>query len=141
MAFSGFLSIPLFPIRLVPIIGREVPVPKTTAELLALPQIRLIGPFDAWRSWAEAFQVDAFDRSYLLETDNYHAAVLAVERGEGFCLGVFPFLARWQANQRIQALDQFACEIPQYAHLVFAHHNQDSDRLKLFAEWLVNHLR
>ena len=141
VAFPGFLSMPLFPIQLMPIVGGRIKSDLSIDEMLELPQIRLIGPFDAWQSWSELFDVNLGKRDYVLETDNYHAAVLAVERGDGCCMGVFPFLSQWRRAGRIQALEHLSCEIPEHAYLVFAHHNQDYELVGQFAAWLKNLLK
>lgn len=134
--FAGYLAKRLFPIQLVPICSSRITPPDSLEALLALPQIKLIGPFDAWRRWSQVLGQPVPDREYVLQTDNYHAALLAVERGEGACLGVFPFLQTWLQAKRIHAMTELGCTLPESAYLVYAHHNAEPATIDVLADWL-----
>lgn len=137
---AGLLSLDLFDIALVPVQAVGKPPIPDTETLLTQPTIKVLGPFDAWRAWTEQHDVDRRPARIVMETDNYHAATLAAERGDGMCLGVMPFLQPWVDSGRIEALDQFRCTIPFKACLVYAPHNQDNPVIPRLRDWFVEQL-
>ena len=93
--FAGFLSEKIADVAVVPVVGNSAPSVSDGAELLDLPLIKVIGPFQGWTLWQAHFGLEPTEPNYALETDSYHSAMLAVERGEGACLAVLPFASPW----------------------------------------------
>lgn len=138
--FPGLLSLKLFDVSLVPIQSARIAAFTSIDELLSQPIIRVIGPFDGFKIWASAMGVKQKPVDFLIETDSFHTAALAVERGEGICLGVAPFIKPWIDQHRVQTLDQFACGVEEAAYLVYAPHNRDNVAIKELFRWLLGFL-
>jgi DNA-binding transcriptional LysR family regulator len=137
--FPGLVSKKLFDINMVPIISCSADKPSSMKELLAQPRIKVIGPFDGWSQWDRHFKQKPTG-PVVLETDSYHAAVLAMERGEGMCVAILPYIQPWISNGRVSSMSQFEFDVDQSAHLVFAHHNLDNPAIANFHSWLCESL-
>ena len=140
----GFKTTRLGEVALVPVVGTGVPLPSSAEALLELPLIRVIGPFQGWQLWRSEFapdraQDDKHDTAFALETDSFHAAMLAVERGEGACLAVLPFLNPWIKTGRVQMVSGLRLAIEdQAAFVVRAPHQNDSPHITEFTDWLMS---
>jgi len=82
-------------------------------DVLALPIVHVAGPFDGWKAWADHHGLAGRPTKVVLETDSYHAAALAVERGEVMCRAftVNAFFARepfitWRKKNFVRVLYQ-----------------------------------
>lgn len=141
---AGLYALELFDIELVPIQATNKPNITDLQSLLKQPVIRVHGPFDAWREWAKQMcpELESLPApaNIALETDNYHAATLAANRGDGLCLGVMPFMQPWLSEGKIQALETFRCKIPFKASLVVAGYNKDNPVLVRLRDWLAEYL-
>ena len=134
--FPGFAADKLADVALVPIVG-----PATALGgadwLLQQPLIRVIGPFQGWERWLAAYAPDAELPVYSLETDSFHAAMLAVARNEGACLGVLPYLSRWISEGTVRALSELALPLhDQSAYAVYAPFQQTNALIEQFIVWL-----
>lgn len=138
--FHGLDAILLGPIELVPICAMDIPIAETVDALLAQPRIRVISPFNAWQQWSDHLKCEHHPGNIVMETDSYHTATLAVERGEGTCLGIFPFLRNWVETGRVRALTQFSCPLDESVWVVSAPHNRNNSAIPRLAEWLTQHL-
>lgn len=136
--FPGYQSRRLFDVNMVPMLSPDAEVPEKPEQLLDEPLIRVIGPFEGWQHWIQQYAPDRASAplAFSVETDSFHAAALATARGDGVCLAIMPFLRPWLAEQRIQALEQFAVEIDQSACLVYGHHHHQHPVIDRFADWL-----
>lgn len=136
--FPGYLSLKLFDISLVPIQPTEAPTIGSLEDLIAQPAIKVLGPFDGWSQWSAANGLNARPREFCLETDSYHSAALAVERGEGICLGVLPFMQPWLDQQRVKLVSRFSVPIDRAAYLVYPVHNKDKTSISELHSWMCN---
>lgn len=137
VSFPGMLATRLFDVSIVPMqASSEAPITDSD-DVMHRPLIHVIGPFDGWKQWTETFAPDHPSRSFAIETDSFHAAALAVERGDGICLGVLPYIRPWVAAGRVQLLSQFELPLNQAAYAVYAPHNQNDPAISAFADWLV----
>src|SRR5262245_58756396 len=134
--FPGFLSLKLGDVDLVPIAAPDAQTIEKAEDVLSRPIVRVLGPFDGWQVWAAAHKLDGHPKNIAFETDSYHAAALAVERGVGICLGVLPFMRRWLSAQRVKVLAPLATRVDQGAYLVYAMHNARNREIPLLCEWL-----
>jgi len=138
--FPGYLSMKLADVDLVPIMARDA-APITRAEdALARPIVRVLGPFDGWKVWAAAHGMTSLPKQVAFETDNYHAAALAVERGVGICLGIMPFMRPWLAAHRVSMVAEFATRIEQGTHLVYPMHHARNRHIARLHAWLTSAL-
>lgn len=134
--FEGLYSYPLANVALVPITGPGSDV-STVDQFLKAPFIRVIGPFEGWAYWANQFASNAEPATIALQTDSFHAAMLSVEKNEGVCLGVLPYIKPWVHEGRIKALDQFAVEVEdQAAFAVTAPFKQGHPIIETTVNWL-----
>jgi LysR family glycine cleavage system transcriptional activator len=136
----GLLVRELFAIELVPIKSVGSPPIADLETLLAQPIVRVLGRFDAWRQWAEALDVQSRPAAHGMATDSYHAAVLAVSRGAGICLGISPFIRPWLTAGKIETVEAFRAPIRQSACLVYAPHQRDNPYIDRLHGWLTTHL-
>ena len=113
---------------------RQQPIASDT------PVIKVISPFNGWQRWAKLLGVTDPPNNIVMETDNYHTAALAVARGEGICLGIFPFLQPWADQHRIIPMEEFTCELEDSGYLVYAPHNKGNPVIDEFQDWLVKTL-
>ena len=139
--FPGFLAEKLGDVALVPVVAASAPHISDADVLLSQPWIRVIGPFQGWDLWREAYAPAAEERVYALETDSFHAAMLAVERGEGACLAVLPFLTPWIRSGRVRALHDLTLPVTaQAAYAVWAPYQRANPQIPVFIDWLVRQL-
>ncbi len=136
--FPGFIGDKLSDIKMVPILSGSETETSIDAILLQ-PRIKVLGPFDGWALWSEEFSLSPTG-PVVLETDSFHAAALAVERGEGICLGILPYLQPWINQRRIRALHEFELKVDQSAYLVYAPHNRDNPAIANLRSWLQEYL-
>jgi LysR family transcriptional regulator, glycine cleavage system transcriptional activator len=137
----GFVVRELCRIELVPVKAPGSPSIANLAELLAQPIVRVLGAFDGWRAWGEVHGVNAQPSHWAMETDSYHAALLAVARGEGICLGIWPLIRPWVSAGRIEMLEPFRSRIRDSACLLYAPHQRDNPTIERLHDWLVERLR
>jgi len=135
--FPGYLSLELARVELVPITALGAPRIARAADVLSLPIISVLGPFDGWKVWADAQGLAGRPSQVVLETDSYHAAALAVERGAGICLGILPFMRPWLAAQRVQMVSSLTTPIDERAYLVYGLHNEHNRDIPRLHEWLT----
>ena len=138
-SFPGLLSRRLFDVELLPIAAAGADVPSA-AELIAQPLIRVLGPVDGWERWLARYLPDRQMPCFAIETDSFHAAALAVARGEGVCLGVMPYLRPWLEAGRVRALPDLALPIEDGAYAVYAPHNETNEAVDRFVTWLAGYL-
>ena len=139
--FTGLVAHKLADVSLVPIVGPNAPEIDSPEEFLAQPLIRVIGPFQGWQQWVEAFSVNAPVQNFELQTDSFHSAMMAVARGEGVCLGVLPYLAPWIRDGRVRALTQWQLPLKdQAAYAVFAPFQSSNERFHQCIAWIQQHL-
>ena len=139
--FPGFVAQHLADLSLVPIASPGSSSLTSATDIVEQPLINVIGPFRGWPRWCQANGIDVVPDTFTLATDSYHAAMLAVERGEGICLGIRPYINPWLTDGRIQALDAFALSIDDYAaYAVSAAHKADDRRIHAFTTWLKDTL-
>ena len=137
----GFVVTKLADVAVVPIVGPGLDAIDSIEAMLKAPLIRVIGPFKGWERWTEQYCPEAGPLNYALETDSFHAAALAVERGEGVCLGVLPYLTPWIRSGRVRALPDYTLPIEEQAALaVTAPFQHGNPVLNAFAEWLTDAL-
>ncbi|MEM9742456.1 MAG: LysR family transcriptional regulator [Pseudomonadota bacterium] len=135
--YPGFSALKLADLSLVPVVAATAPAPATAIELVAEPLIRVLGPFRGWDLWCERYAVDATALTFTIETDNYHGAMLSVERGDGLCLAVAPFIDPWLNSGRVRALPDFAVALEdQAAYLVCLPQQRDRSEVQRFYQWL-----
>jgi DNA-binding transcriptional LysR family regulator len=96
----------------------------------------VLGPFDGWKAWGAGHGLTELRQRVAFETDNYHAAALAVERGVGICLGILPFMRPWLAAQRVQMVPELATRIAQATYLVYPPHHARNRSIGRLREWL-----
>ena len=138
--FPGLSHSRLAGVGLVPVVGPDLSV-AGVAELLEQPLIRVLGPFQGWERWLERFAAAGALPEFQLETDSFHAAMLAVERNEGACLAVTPYINAWLRAGRVKALPQWALPIDDYAaYAVFAPFQYANPAIHRFSEWLAERL-
>ena len=139
--FPGYARTKIGDVVLVPVIGPNTASTQSVDALLSEPLIRVIGPFQGWDLWREAYAPDRDQLSYALETDSFHAAMLAVERGEGVCLAMLPYLRPWIREGRIQPVSDLNLPVPdQAAFAVTAPHQKTNTKITAFVDWLVEYL-
>lgn len=135
--FPGLLSEKLFNVSVLPIVGPATRPIDTVDELLAQPLIRVLGPFEGWQRWLEVFMPGQTLPAFSIETDSFHAAALAVARGEGICIGILPYLSPWLKAGRVRGLTQFSMPVEEEAaFVVHAPHNRTNAAIPVFADWL-----
>ena len=134
--FPGYLSLELAPVDLVPITAPGAFHIERAEDVLALPIVHVAGPFDGWKAWADHHGLAGRPTKVVLETDSYHAAALAVERGAGICLGILPFMRPWFAARRVQMIGGLTTRIDQRAYLVYGLHNEHNRDIPRLHEWL-----
>ncbi len=139
--FPGFAAEKLADVALVPIVGSDT-TGNDVGWLLQQPLIRVIGPFQGWERWLAEFAPDSEAPGFSLETDSFHAAMLAVARNEGACLGVLPYLARWISEGKVRALSQLALPLEdQCACAVYAPFQQTNPLIGRCIGWLRDALQ
>ena len=139
--FPGLVARKLGDVAVVPVVGPSQQSVKNAEELLALPLIRVLGPFQGWELWQARFAPERSTTEYSLETDSFHAAMLAVERGEGACLAVLPYLSPWVRSGRVRAMPELTLPVPdQAAFAVFAPHQESNPAISAFIDWLKGYL-
>ncbi|MEM8768837.1 MAG: LysR substrate-binding domain-containing protein [Pseudomonadota bacterium] len=137
----GFASRKLADVALVPIAGPAADV-DGPASLLRQPLIRVLGPFQGWERWLAEFAPEVEHPAYSLETDSFHAAMLAVARNEGVCLGVLPYLSRWIREGKVGALSDLTLPLSdQAAYAVYAPFQASNPLIERFVTWLKDVLR
>ncbi len=135
--YPGFISDKLFDVSIVPIVCATGDTIRSVDELLAQPLIRVLGPFAGWERWLAAFSPEIRMPAFSIETDSFHAAALSVERGEGVCLGIMPYMKPWLEDGRVHALTEFSLPINEQAAVaVYAPHNQAHPSISIFTRWL-----
>jgi LysR family glycine cleavage system transcriptional activator len=134
--FPGYLSLELAQVELVPITAIDAPPIERAADVLSSPLIRVLGPFDGWKAWSDGQGLSGRPSQVVLETDSYHAAALAVERGVGICLGILPFMRPWFAARRVQMIGALTTRVDQRAYLVYGLHNEHNRDIPRLHEWL-----
>jgi len=134
--FPGFVSVKLSDVELVPITAIGATPIESAEDLLSRPIIRVLGPFNGWKAWAAGQHLDAEPANVALETDSYHAAALAVERGVGIGVGLLPFLWPWLRAQRVRMVAPLATPIDQAAYLVYAAHSARIRSIPRLHGWL-----
>ena len=134
--FPGYLSLELAPVDLVPIMAIDAPRIERAEDVLERPLIRVLGPFDGWKAWADGQRLSGRPSNVVLETDNYHAAALAVEQGVGVCLGILPFMRPWLAARRVQTVGALTTRIEERAYLVYGLHNEHNRDIPRLHAWL-----
>ncbi len=134
--FPGYLSLELAPIDLVPITAPGAYRVERAEDVLRLPIIHVVGPFDGWKAWADGHGLAGRPTQVVLETDSYHAAALAVEQGAGICLGILPFMRPWFAARRVQMIGALTTRIDERAYLVYGLHNEHNRDIPRLHEWL-----
>jgi LysR family transcriptional regulator, glycine cleavage system transcriptional activator len=134
--FPGYLSLELAPVDLVPITAPGAYRVERAEDVLRLPIIHVVGPFDGWKAWADGHGLAGRPTHVVLETDSYHAAALAVEQGAGICLGILPFMRPWFAARRVQMLGGLTTRIDERAYLVYGLHNEHNRDIPGLHEWL-----
>ena len=139
--FRGFKNKKLFRAHLAPIQAAASPQIRSLEELAAQPKIKVNGPFDGWGRWATHFNTPLDDESYAVETDSFHAAVRAVEKGLGVSLGIFPYMNPLLQQGHIRVLDTFSCDTNESAYLVYAPHQKDDPAITNLSHWLVDYFR
>lgn len=137
---AGLWSEKLFDISLVPIQSANKPMEEDLEALLAEPVIKVLSPFDAWGMWRSANQAPEKEQKIALETDSYHAAVMAVAQGNGICLGIMPFIEPWLRQGKIKAIGKYETHIPHSACIVTAQHNKDHPAIAKLAHWIRTYL-
>ncbi|MFT7219051.1 MAG: LysR family glycine cleavage system transcriptional activator [Candidatus Azotimanducaceae bacterium] len=137
---AGLWSEKLFDITLVPIQSANKPTEENLEILLAEPVIKVLSPFDAWGMWRSAHQIPETEQTIALETDSYHAAVIAVAQGNGICLGIQPFIEPWLRQGKIKAIEKYQTRIPHTACIVAAQHNKDHPAVSKLAHWIRTYL-
>lgn len=139
--FPGFVSRKLCDVSLLPIVGPQFAEVTSVEDLLQLPLIRVLGPFEGWNRWLAAHCPAAELPEFSIQTDSFHSAALAVSRGEGASLGIMPYLKPWLEEGRVLGLEQYALRIEEEAlFAVFAPHNQSSPTVGTFIDWLAGAL-
>ena len=140
--FPGHTAIKLADLTLVPVVGPGVSPDIRDAEmLLDQPLIHVIGPFQGWQRWITRFAPEA-SLSYALETDSFHAAMLAVNRNEGVSLAVLPYLNAWIRAQKVKSIESLGLPIEDYAAFaVCAPFQQSNPKIAAFVDWLSETLR
>lgn len=136
--FAGYSAERLAAVGLVPIVARDAVHVGSVADLFTQPFIRVLGPFQGWELWLDQYAPEAELPPFSLETDSFHAAMLAVERGEGACLGVLPYIKPWIRANRVRALDEFMMSVDgQAAFAVVAPFQQHNPTIRKFLDWLT----
>ena len=138
--FPGYLSLKLGNVDLVPITALDAAPINRAADVLDRPIVRVLGPFDGWKAWSAAHGLPDLPKRVSLETDNYHAAALAVERGVGVCLGILPFMRPWLAAQRVRTVPELATRIDQGAYVVYPMYHARNRSIVRLHEWLTSAL-
>ena len=139
--FPSLTSLKLFDISVVPIQSMRGPKFESVDQLMSQPIVKVLGPFDAWGAWKSAHQIQSnLSTNFVIETDSFHSAALAVERGDGICLGILPYMNPWISAGRIRALTEWSYQTEQAAYLVFGTHNQGNQLMQQLRDWLVEHL-
>ena len=139
--FPGYSSAKLADVSLIPIVGPGFTQTGDASWLLRQPIIRVIGPFQGWQTWLTRFAPQAELPPFSLETDSFHAAMLAVTRNEGVCLGVLPYLSSWIRQGKVQALASLTLPLDdQAAYAVFAPYQQSNPLIATFVDWLSQQL-
>ena len=124
-------------VALVPVAGTGVPPLSSAEEVLRQPLIRVLGPLRGWALWSERFGLASDLPVFAVETDSYHAAMLSVERNEGVCLAVMPYIKPWLDAGRVRPLSSLALPIEdQAAYAVYAPHQAERAALRQFVSWL-----
>lgn len=142
--FVGLAASHLTDVALVPIAGGDLAsdLVTTPEELLSQPLIRVIGPFQGWERWCEHYCPGLLPQHYVLETDSFHAAMLAVARGEGICLGISPYIAPWSEQGRIMTYAAYTLPITDAAaYVVYGQHRQNDPAIGRFVHWLQRTLQ
>jgi LysR family glycine cleavage system transcriptional activator len=134
--FPGYLSLELAQVELVPIMAIDAAPIERAQDMFAAPLIHVLGPFDGWKAWADGHGLSARPSHFALETDSYHAAAIAVERGSGVCLGILPFMRPWFAARRVQMIASLTTRIDERAYLVYGLHNEHNRDIARLHEWL-----
>ena len=139
--FPGHTAVKLADLALVPVVGPGVPAVRNAEALLSQPLIHVIGPFQGWQRWQTRYAPSA-RLSFALETDSFHAAMLAVSRNEGASLAVMPYLASWIRQQKVKAIESLSLPIEDHATFaVCAPYQQSNPRIAQFVDWLAERLR
>ena len=137
--FPGLNVRELGAVSLVPVVGPGVRDVVSPEQLVELPLAQVLGPFDGWARWWAEHLPGASQPDFVLKTDSYHSAMLAVARGEVACLAVLPFIGPWLQDGRIRALTDLKIPLPeQQAVLVSAPYQEGNAAIPAFAEWLSN---
>lgn len=137
--FPGCLSKKISDVFLAPIVSKSVTLPENPEELREEPIIRVRGPFDGWRIWALGMNLDWIPENVVLETDSYHAATLAAERGIGTCLGILPFIRPWISDQRIAVVSDLSVRVEEeFSYLVYAPYREHDANILTLYEWLID---
>ncbi len=140
--FPGLVATRLADVAVVPIQSVQSTPIRNSAALLQQPLIRVLGPFQGWEQWRDHFVPDAPLPAFTLETDSFHAAMQAVERGDGVSLGVLPYLNPWLRDGRVRALADFELPIRgQGAYAVHAPFQTGNPVMAEFLAWLKEALR
>lgn len=137
----GLVGYEVADVAIVPVQAASAAPIDSVDALLAQPLIHVLGPFQGWTRWQARFCPERALPDFALETDSYHAAMLAVERGEGVCLGVLPQLRPWLRAGRVRALDAFALPVAEQSALaVVAPHQAGRAAVETFVDWLRGEL-
>jgi LysR family glycine cleavage system transcriptional activator len=134
--FPGCLALELAAVDLVPITAPGALDIECAADVLESPIIRVLGPFDGWKAWADGQGLSGRPTRVALETDSFHAAALAVEQGAGVCLGILPFMRPWFAARRVRMIESLTTRIDQRAYLVYGLHNEHNRDIARLHGWL-----
>ncbi|MEM1433148.1 MAG: LysR family transcriptional regulator [Pseudomonadota bacterium] len=136
-SFPGLGFDKLCDVALVPVVGNSAPQLNAATEVLRQPLIRVLGPLRGWELWSERFGRAGDLLTFAVETDSYHTAMLSVERNEGVCLAVAPFIKPWLDAGRVRPLSTLALPIEdQAAYAVYAPHQAERAALRQFVSWL-----
>jgi len=139
--FPGLVGHKLADVSVLPVLAADAPAPRSVDELLARPLIHVIGPFQGWARSCALHAPGTELPTFAMETVSFHAAMLAVERGDGVRLGVLPQLRPWLRASRVQALTSFELPVEeQAAFAVCAPHQADRAEVRQFVEWLTDQL-
>lgn len=134
---SGIVKRKLSDVAIVPIVPTQSEGFDAAADLLAFPLIRVIGPFEGWQRWVDQYCPDNKLPDFSLETDSFHSAALAVERGEGVCLGVMPQIKPWLDAGRVKGLTEYLLPIEdQAAFAISAAYDEGKPENDAAIEWL-----
>lgn len=139
--FRGFEAKKLFDVSLVPIQSTMNEEINSLDAFVDQPRIKVSGPFDGWKSWADAWGVTFQGGTYALETDSFLAAIRAVEQGIGVSLGIFPYLNPLIPRGGIRVLDSFRCSTKESAYLVYPPHHKSNLAIEKLSAWLSNYLK